>query len=73
MIVAFLYSLSIYTTQNKFCISYKHVCNFCVDGKIETNIHLEQPFYLLTKTWKHGGSVFGTEVARGDQTVTPQM
>ena len=25
--------------------------------KIETNIHLEQPFYLLTKTWKYGGSV----------------
>ena len=32
-------------------------------GKMETNIHLEQPFYLLTKTWKYGGSVLGTEVA----------
>ena len=31
--------------------------------KIETNIHLEEPLYLLTKTWKYGGCVFGSEVA----------
>ena len=37
-----------------------HVCIFLL-----TNIHLEQPFYLLTKTWKLGGSVFGTKVAGG--------
>ena len=34
----------------------------------ETNIHLDQPFYLFTKTWKYDGSVFGTEVAGGAQT-----
>ena len=28
-----------------------------------TNIHLEQPFYLLTNTWKYGGCVFGPEGA----------
>ena len=32
-------------------------------GKNETNIHLEEPFYLLTKTWKYGGCVFGPAVA----------
>ena len=31
--------------------------------KIKTNIHLEQPFYLLTETWKYGGCVFCPEVA----------
>ena len=36
--------MSLYTTQNKFCISYIHVCNFCIGGKIETNMHLEQLF-----------------------------
>ena len=29
----------------------------------ETSIDLERPFYLLTKTWKDGGGVFGTKVA----------
>ena len=29
----------------------------------ETYKHIEQQFYLLTKTWKYGGSVFGTEVS----------
>ena len=33
--------------------------------KIETNVHLEQPFYLLTKTSKYGGSFFGIDVAGG--------
>ena len=31
--------------------------------RIETNKYLKQPLYLFTKTWKYGGSVFGTEVA----------
>ena len=29
----------------------------------ENNLHLQQPIYLPTKTWKHGGRVYGTEVA----------
>ena len=43
----FLLALIKLTTQNKICIISKHVCKFCIDGKNETNIHLEQPFYLL--------------------------
>ena len=34
--------------------SYATVINmyiFCIGGKIETNLHLEQPFYLFTSTW----------------------
>ena len=31
--------------------------------KMETNIHSEQLFYLLIRTWKYGCSVFGTKVA----------
>ena len=50
--------------SNKFCTSHKHVCIF-IGEKNETNIHLEQAFYLLTKTWKYGGCVFGTEKAGG--------
>ena len=33
--------------------------------KIETYIHFVQLFYLLIKTWKYDGGVFGTEVAAG--------
>ena len=55
-----------YSKQVLHRVSYKDVCDSCIGGKIETKIHLEQPFYLLTKTWKYGGSVFGTQVARGD-------
>ena len=40
-----------------------NICMYFIDGKIETNKHLEQPFYLLTQTWKYGGGDFGTEVA----------
>ena len=29
---------------------------------MKLNIHLDQTFYLLEKTWKYGGSMFGTEV-----------
>ena len=36
--------------------------------KIETNLHLELPSYLLTKIWKYGGSVFGSEDTVGAQT-----
>ena len=39
--------------QNKICTSNKHACIF-IGGKNETNIYLEQPFYLLLKTWKYG-------------------
>ena len=48
--------------QGLHAISYKR--NFSLVEKIETNIHLEQPFYLLTKTWKYmnGGSVFGIDI-----------
>ena len=28
--------------------------------KNETNVHSEQPFYFLTKTWKYGCGLFGT-------------
>ena len=35
------------------------------------HIHLERPFHLRTKTWKFGGSVFDTEVARKDKTESP--
>ena len=41
---------------------------FLLVEKFETNIHKEQPFYLLTNTSKYDGSVFGTGVARGAQT-----
>ena len=41
---------------------------FFIGGKIETNIYLAQPFYLVTKTWKYGGSVFDTQVAGRAQT-----
>ena len=27
--------------SKQFSISYKHVCNFFIGGKYETNIHLE--------------------------------
>ena len=39
---------------------YVFVLFFSSVEKIETNklVHLEQPFYLLTKTWTHGGSEF---------------
>ena len=33
----------------------------------ETNLHQEQPFYVVTKTWKYGGGVFGTDFVRGAQ------
>ena len=46
---------------------YKHVCIFSGEKHKQTNIHLQQPFYLLTKTWKYGGRVFGKEVAGGAQ------
>ena len=49
--------------RNEFCNSDKHVLFFYIGEQIETNIHLEEPFYLLTKTWKYGGCVFGPEVA----------
>ena len=42
---------------------------FFIGGKNETNTQLEQPFYLLTKTWKYCGSVFGTEVAECVQSI----
>ena len=35
---------------------------------MKLNIHLQQLFYLLTNTWKYGGSLFGTEAAGGSQT-----
>ena len=38
----------IYTTQSKFCNSYKHVF-FLFWRNIETNVHLKEPFYLLTQ------------------------
>ena len=46
-----LYQLSelclyLYTSQNKFCISYKQLNSF----KIENNLHLEQHVYILTTT-----------------------
>ena len=34
-----------------------------IGGKIETNIHLKQPLYFLTETWKYGGCVLGPEGA----------
>ena len=37
---------------------------FLLVSKNETYIHLKQAFYLLTKTWDYGGSVFGAEVAQ---------
>ena len=39
---------------------------FVLVEKNETYIHLEQSFYILTKTWMYGCSVFDTEAARGD-------
>ena len=42
----------------KSCYTYIYL----LVGNIETNIHSEQPLYLLTKTCKYGGRVFGTEV-----------
>ena len=51
--------------------SFASVINICVFRywwkEIESIIHLEQAFHSLTKTWKYGGSVFGTEVAGGAQ------
>ena len=41
-----------------------YVCNFLWVDKSETNIYLEQHFYLLIKTWKYGNG-FGTEAAGG--------
>ena len=53
-----------YTAHNKFCKIYKHMYLFSYIGeKIETNMHLEELFYLLTKTWQYGGCVCGQEVA----------
>ena len=52
-----------YTTQIKLYNSYKHVFIFIYIGKkIETNIHLEEVFYLPTKKWTYGRCVFGPEV-----------
>ena len=39
-----------------------HVFLYWVE-KIETNINLEQPINLPTKTVEYGGSMFGTKVA----------
>ena len=36
-----------------------------------TNIHLEQPYYLHPKSWKYGGSVFGTGFAGGTKQSNP--
>ena len=38
---------------------------FLMMKKNGTNIHLEHPYYLHPKTWKNGGSVFGTGFAGG--------
>ena len=51
----------LYTTQNKFCNIYKHVFIFYIGETIETKVHLEEPFYLLTKTCKYGGCVLGPD------------
>ena len=56
--LGFLTTRLIYTTQNKICSGYKYACIFPIRGKIESNIYLEQPFYLPTKTRKYGGSVY---------------
>ena len=34
-----------------------HLRNVNFGEKIETNKRLRQPFYLLIKTWRYGGSV----------------
>ena len=41
--------------------------NILLVEEIETYKYIKQYFYLLTKTWKYGGSVFGTEIAGGAQ------
>ena len=41
---------------------------FLLVVKIEADILLEQRIHLLTKSWKYGGCMFGTEVAGGAQT-----
>ena len=54
----------IYAFLNALCIIFKHVYTFfLIEGTFKTNIHLERPYHLLTKTWKYGESMLGTEVA----------
>ena len=45
------------TIQNEFCIPYKHVCIFAIGRTMESNIYLEESYYLLTKTLKCSGNV----------------
>ena len=59
-------------------MSFASILNMCIlfliDGTFKTNIHLEKPYHLLTNTWKHGGSMLGTEVASGPQSQwTPKI
>ena len=50
--------------------SYKHVCIFLIGIKNWNLI----PFYLLTKTWKYGGSMVGTKGCwKNSNRVTPKM
>ena len=53
----------IYYSKQVFATVITMYLFFYIGKKIETNIHLEEPFYLLTKTWKYGGCVFGPEAA----------
>ena len=53
----------IYTTQNNICIRYKYVPIFNWWEKVKLLYIESNPFYLLTRTYKCGGSVFGTYVA----------
>ena len=73
-VCAFCFFTRHYPLNHKYILvktSFASVINmfvFFLVEKIEPNIHLEQFFYLLRKTWKYGGSVIVTEVAGGTQT-----
>ena len=51
--------VSLFTSVINKCVTFSML------EKKETNIHLEQLFYSLTKTWKYDGSVFGREIVGG--------
>ena len=44
---------------------------FCIGVKNETNMYLEEPFYLLTKTWKYVDVCFVQRCWMSSARVTP--
>ena len=57
------------TFSDKFFAGTLRVNKTCIFLLVEKMklLHFTATFYLLAKTWKYGGSVFGTGIAGGAQ------